>query len=100
LHRVPPSATADITDATPLSFELSAVRRKKLTNAGLGCAGSLPMRCRIAPMQVASGTRCSSGPEDATDLDRLRHDPLMKVAVGRCPQSGAPIMRHVTHDWG
>jgi hypothetical protein len=26
--------------------------------------------------------------EDANDLDRLRHDPLMKLAVGRCPQSG------------
>jgi hypothetical protein len=24
----------------------------------------------------------------ANDLDRLRHDPLMKLAVGRCPQSG------------
>jgi hypothetical protein len=23
--------------------------------------------------------------EDAIDLDRLRHDPLMKLAVGRCP---------------
>jgi hypothetical protein len=30
------------------------------------------------------------GHKDAIDLDRLRHDPLMKVAVGRCPASGAP----------
>jgi hypothetical protein len=25
------------------------------------------------------------GHEYVLDLDRLRHDPLMKVAVGRCP---------------
>src|ERR1700736_5272719 len=34
--------------------------------------------------------------EDAIDLDRLRHDPLMKVAVGRCPQSGAPLASQST----
>jgi hypothetical protein len=28
------------------------------------------------------------GHEDAIDLDRLRHDPLMKLTVGRCPESG------------
>jgi hypothetical protein len=26
------------------------------------------------------------GHEDAIDFDRLRHDALMKVAVGRCPE--------------
>jgi hypothetical protein len=31
------------------------------------------------------------GHEDAIDLDRLRHDPLMKLAVGRCPESGRPL---------
>jgi hypothetical protein len=36
------------------------------------------------------------GHEDAIDLDRLRHDPLMKVAVGRCPQSGAPLASQST----
>src|ERR1700693_1362895 len=29
--------------------------------------------------------------KDAIDLDRLRHDPLMKLAVGRCPDSGAAL---------
>jgi hypothetical protein len=33
-------------------------------------------------MAHASATAC--GYEDAIDLDRLRHDPLMKVAVDRC----------------
>ena len=31
------------------------------------------------------------GHEDAIDLDRLRRDPLMKLAVGRCPESGQPL---------
>jgi len=30
------------------------------------------------------------------DLDRLRHDPLMKVVVGRCPQTGAPLASQST----
>jgi hypothetical protein len=34
-------------------------------------------------MARASAIAC--GHEDANDLDRLRHDPLMKIAVGRCP---------------
>jgi DDE family transposase len=28
------------------------------------------------------------GHEDVIDLDRLRHDPLMKLAVGRCRRAG------------
>jgi Transposase DDE domain group 1 len=42
-------------------------------------------------MVMARVCAIACGHEDATDLDRLRHDPLMKVAVGRCPQSGAPL---------
>ena len=33
----------------------------------------------------------ASGYKDAIDFDRLRHDPLMKAAVGRCPETGAPL---------
>jgi hypothetical protein len=36
------------------------------------------------------------GHKDAIDLDRLRHDPLMKVAVGRCPDSGAALASQST----
>jgi len=60
----------------------------------------LPPRCRIAASLAASRTRCSRwrwrasaiacGHKDAIDLDRLWQDPLMTVAVGRCPDSGAP----------
>jgi hypothetical protein len=36
------------------------------------------------------------GHEDAIDLDRLRHDPMMKLAVGRCPESGQPLASQPT----
>jgi hypothetical protein len=36
------------------------------------------------------------GHKDAIDLDRLRHDPLMKIAVGRCPTTGAPLASQST----
>jgi hypothetical protein len=36
------------------------------------------------------------GYEDAIDLDRLRHDPLMKLAVGRCPESGEALASQST----
>src|SRR4051812_36856178 len=42
-------------------------------------------------MVMARVSAIACGYEDAIDLDRLRHDPLMKVAVGRCPTSGAPL---------
>jgi hypothetical protein len=29
--------------------------------------------------------------EDGNDLDRLRYDPLLKLAVGRCPESGGEL---------
>ena len=37
------------------------------------------------------------GHEDAIDLDRLRHDPLMKVAVGRCPETGGTAGLAIDH---
>jgi len=36
------------------------------------------------------------GYEDANDLDRLRHDPMLKLAVGRCPRSGDPLCSQST----
>ena len=36
------------------------------------------------------------GYKDAIDLDLLRHDPLMKIAVGRCPTTGAPLASQST----
>ncbi len=52
-----------------------------------------PDRVRHAmfEMVMARASAIACGYEDAIDLDRLRHDPLMKVAVGRCPETGAPL---------
>jgi len=45
-------------------------------------------------MERVSAIAC--GYKDAIDLDRLRHDPLMKVTVGRCPETGAPLASQST----
>ena len=47
-------------------------------------------------MVMARVAAIACGHEDAIDLDRLRHDPLMKIAVGRCPTSGAPLASQST----
>jgi hypothetical protein len=47
-------------------------------------------------MVTARVSAIACGYKDAIDLDRLRHDPLMKVAVGRCPQTGAPLASQST----
>jgi hypothetical protein len=108
-----------MTDASLLPFDLSAVRRKKLTvdfgggnqssdggllllrhaERNLGICRRIadtmadrrdPIRIRYAvfEMVMARVSAIACGHEDAIDLDRLRHDPLMKLAVGRCPESG------------
>ncbi len=45
-------------------------------------------------MERVSAIAC--GYKDAIDLDRLRHDPLMKATVGRCPETGAPLASQST----
>jgi hypothetical protein len=57
-----------------------------------------PERVRHAMLEMvmARASAIACGYEDAIDLDRLRHDPLMKVAVGRCPASGAPLASQST----
>jgi hypothetical protein len=47
-------------------------------------------------MVTARTTAIACGYKDAIDHDRLRHDPLMKVAVGRCPETGAPLASQST----
>src|SRR5215831_4465594 len=57
-----------------------------------------PDRVRHAmfEMVMARAAAIACGHEDAIDLDRLRHDPLMKLAVGRCPDSGAALASQST----
>jgi hypothetical protein len=57
-----------------------------------------PDRVRHAMFELvmARASAIACGYEDAIDLDRLRHDPVLKVAVGRCPQTGAPLASQST----
>src|ERR1700730_4981892 len=44
----------------------------------------------------ARSSAIACGHKDANDLDGLRHDPLMKITVGSCPQSGAALASQST----
>jgi hypothetical protein len=54
------------------------------------------IRHAMFEMVMARAAAIACGYEDAIDLDRLRHDPLLKVAVGRCPETGAPLASQST----
>jgi hypothetical protein len=54
------------------------------------------IRHAMFEMVTARVAAIACGYEDNNDLDRLRHDPLMKLAVGRCPQSGAALASQST----
>jgi hypothetical protein len=54
------------------------------------------VRHAMFEMVMARASAIACGYEDAIDLDRLRHDPLMKMAVGRCPGTGAPLASQST----
>ena len=114
-------------NATPLPFDLPAVRRKKLTvdfyggnqssDAGLllrrgaekkigvcaRLAGAMrdrrdPIRSRHAMFELVSARvlAIACGYEDGNNLDWLRHDPALKTAVGRCPETGAALASQST----
>jgi hypothetical protein len=57
-----------------------------------------PDRIRHAmfEMVMARVVAIACGYEDAIDFDRLRHDPLIKLAVGRCPESGEALASQST----
>ena len=46
------------------------------------------LRHAMFELVMARVTAIACGHKDAIDLDRLRHDPLMKLAVGRCARCG------------
>jgi DDE family transposase len=50
----------------------------------------------VFEMVMARVVAIACGYEDANDLDRLRHDPLLKLAVGRCPESGKALASQAT----
>jgi hypothetical protein len=57
-----------------------------------------PSRIRhsYAEMALARMLMIAAGYEDCDDVDALRSDPALKIAVGRCPESGADLMSQPT----
>jgi hypothetical protein len=58
-----------------------------------------PARVRhdMSELVMARVAAIACGHEDGNDHDRLRHDPLLKIAVGRCPETGAPLASQATY---
>lgn len=57
-----------------------------------------PARVRhsYAEMATARMLMIAAGYEDCDDIDTLRSDPGLKIAVGRCPETGADLMSQPT----
>jgi hypothetical protein len=57
-----------------------------------------PARVRhgYAEMVTARMLMIAAGYEDCDDVDALRTDPALKIAVGRCPETGAELMSQPT----
>jgi hypothetical protein len=57
-----------------------------------------PARIRHTYAEMASARMLmiAAGYEDCDDVDALRTDPALKIAVGRCPESGADLMSQPT----
>jgi hypothetical protein len=55
------------------------------------------VRHRMFELVMARSSAIACGHKDGNDHDRLRYDPLMKLAVGRCPETGAPLASQSTY---
>src|SRR4030081_3095836 len=51
---------------------------------------------KMVELVSARAIAIACGYKDGNDLNRLRHDPLMKIAVERCPESSDPLASHST----
>src|SRR5215831_9269633 len=49
------------------------------------------IRHEMVELVMARASAISCGYKDGNDLDRLRDDPMLKIAIGRCPESGEPL---------
>lgn len=54
------------------------------------------IRHSYAEMATARMLMIAAGYEDCDDVDALRADPALKIAVGRCPETGADLMSQPT----
>src|SRR5579872_2215727 len=69
---------------------------RRLANTMTDRRDSNRIRHEMFELVMARVVAIACGYEDANDLDRLRHDPLMKLAVGRCPESGEALASQAT----
>jgi hypothetical protein len=60
------------------------------------CCDANRIEHAIFEMMTARVATIACGHEDAFDLDRIRHDPLMKITVGRYPTSETPLASQST----
>ena len=51
---------------------------------------------KMVELVTARSVAIACGYKDGNDLNRLRHDPLMKIAVERCPESADPLASQST----
>jgi hypothetical protein len=51
---------------------------------------------KMVELVTARTVAIACGYKDGNDLNRLRHDPLMKIAVERCPESADPLASQST----
>jgi Transposase DDE domain group 1 len=54
------------------------------------------VRHAMFELVMARAAAITCGYKDGNDLNQLRHDPLLKIAVGRCPESGEPLASQST----
>jgi hypothetical protein len=60
------------------------------------CRDQSRIRHEMVELVTSRAAAISCGYKDGNDLNRLRDDPLMKIAVGRCPESGDPLASQST----
>ena len=93
-------------DAGRLSSDGGVIVLREIASA-LGLAETItgplgderdPSRVRhsYAEMATARMVMIAAGYEDCDDVDALRSDPALKIAVGRAPESGADLMSQPT----
>jgi hypothetical protein len=69
---------------------------KRLAEAMADRRDQSRIRHEMTELVMARAAAITCGYKDGNDFDRLRHDPLMKVAVGRCPATGEPLASQST----
>jgi Transposase DDE domain group 1 len=69
---------------------------RRLAEVMPDCRDQSRVRHEMFELVAVRAFAISCGYKDGNDLNRLRHDPLLKIAVGRCPESGSPLASQST----